>query len=224
MFRSMRGKSFFVLSYNKKMITWDYYEAIVELLRCLGTEPMPASVAAARPEVKDRSRRIREMIMPALKSHVAKPSTSVSEGAGVRWALVGSVSSAVQDMTIEVHDLDVFIRASDLERAREALSAYSPTQPVEVEKENGHKIREFNCEIQGVRVQCFTAPEDDPYVQKLKEYGTRSVYLSTLKIPCLPIEAQMEAYEMTGKPEKAKAIQNYFEEVDKKKEQERRRK
>lgn len=208
------------------MITWDYYEALAELLGILGAEPAPdaAPTASARGNPRDQRSRIREMILPLTRPEPKKHPTPAPSGTGVRWALTGSATAAVQDMPVEVRDVDIFVRDSDFGRAREMLAAFQPTDPAEIEKENGHRIREFRCEIKGVPIRCFTAPEDNPYVHKLKEYGTRSVYLSTLKIPCLPIEAQMEVYQMTAQADEAKAIQDFFEELEKKKEQEKRRK
>jgi hypothetical protein len=138
----------------------------------------------------------------------------LSDGS-VNWVVTGSLSFALQGVTVDVHDIDI---QTDKEGAYEIERRFSEFVIKKVAFRSTDKIRSHFgiLMIDGIRVEIMGD------IQKRLEDGSweepvdlnrykRFVEIQGMKIPVLSLEYEYQAYLKLGRTEKAEILRKWLQ-------------
>lgn len=122
---------------------------------------------------------------------------------GVFWHLIGSSNLAVQGMPVEPRDIDITTLPEFQPKIKEVLQKYikkdfyKPEFPAQM----------LIMEIQGIEVEFVGRNPDDKLVMRER---TEFIEWKGLELPILPLRFAKEWYEIEGRPEKGKKIEEFL--------------
>lgn len=128
----------------------------------------------------------------------------------IKWAIIGSTNLMMQGMDVEPKDLDIVVRLKDLHKIPQLFSEYDPSPIKELKVEFGSPGFEVKFEMSGVNVQFLGEEDDGEYVSRLNNGKIIDVAIDNIKVPCLTLLAQREAYIEDHKIKKVKIIDEYL--------------
>lgn len=131
-------------------------------------------------------------------------------GNRLKWAVVGSTNLALQGLPVTPNDLDIAVFISDLRPARALFRHYSPTQVDQARSSGSDILFDFRCRIGNIPVQVFSDHDSGSYSRKLLSNRIVRVKLGTSIIPCFTLEAEAQAYDETGRPQKSVMIKEFL--------------
>lgn len=154
------------------------------------------------------------MIDPKYLKVLRKIYERLSDGS-VNWVVTGSLSFALQGVTVDVHDIDI---QTDKEGAYEIERRFSEFVIKKVAFRSTDKIRSHFgiLMIDGIRVEIMGD------IQKRLEDGSweepvdlnrykRFVEIQGMKIPVLSLEYEYQAYLKLGRTEKAEILRKWLQ-------------
>jgi predicted nucleotidyltransferase len=129
----------------------------------------------------------------------------------IKWALVGSVSLALQGMDFNPHDLDILLTFKDLSRIPILFSEYNPTGVTKLKPIVNDDTSDVKLNINGVNIQIFAENNDSGiYASRLLAHKLITLEINGLKIPCFTLEASSQTYADTKRQEKAERINEFI--------------
>ncbi len=140
-------------------------------------------------------------------------------GKGVRWALIGSTSLALQGVDLEPEDIDILTDRVGAFRMGLLLKEFE-TKPISFGELDIFRSYFGKYEIHGVRVEVMGDLEictDGEWVDishRLESPGM--VTARGMEIPVSPLEEQLEAYETIGRKKDQAKIEKIKQVLDRK--------
>jgi aminoglycoside-2''-adenylyltransferase len=135
-------------------------------------------------------------------------------GSGVRWALTGSTSFALQGVPVEAHDIDVQTDAAGA-YALAGRFAEAVTRPVafsEAERMRSHfgalRLYGLTVEIMGDIAKRLPDGRWEEPVDL--DAHTRFIQAHGLRLPVLALEYEAEAYRMLGRTQTAELLAGWL--------------
>ena len=130
-------------------------------------------------------------------------------GKNINWVIIGSTNLALQGVDVDVHDIDVLTDKVGSLRVAEALKEHCVT-PFSLKEKIPFKSYYGAFRILDVEVEVIAEIQ---HQLKTGRWSTKSrikdmilFYYKGLKIPLLPLESELEAYELMGRTEKVNKI------------------
>ena len=134
----------------------------------------------------------------------------------ISWAFVGSTNMVLQGIpNISPNDLDIITHHKDLtlleyifrDHVTESITKRPPFKP-------GYPdFYELKLDINGVEVHALGEQETDIYYSRISRGQIVFVEFEKIKLPCLALESEAEAYSETNRESKAKMIRDFLNNV-----------
>ena len=138
----------------------------------------------------------------------------------IDYALVGSANLALQGMDLTPRDIDIVARVEDLEEIRRLFVRYSPTGIEEMvpssadlawtKKLENHPAWGFYFNKSGIPVHVLGEDNDGDYVGNLVANKVVYIPLDGISIPCFTFDAEIDSYERTFRPDKARNVRKFL--------------
>lgn len=130
----------------------------------------------------------------------------------VKWAIVGSTNMALHGIDVNPNDIDIVTNPGDLKIFEEVFQEYvvKPICKKAPYKQGFPEFYELKLDIKGIEVHIFGEYDTDVYYSKVSRGKVVLVNLDDIKIPCLSLESEADAYSETDREHKAKLIRNFL--------------
>jgi hypothetical protein len=126
------------------------------------------------------------------------------------WAIVGSTNLVLQGIPKEPHDLDIVVSLEDLKRIRDLFEEYAPSEITPLKTVTDEPAWDVKMKINAVDVQVLGERKEGTYVKPLLNNKVLWVQMNEIKVPCLALTAEANAYEKTNRQQKAKEIRDFL--------------
>ena len=125
---------------------------------------------------------------------------------GVDYVLVGSVNLRIQEINLEPKDIDILTSVEGARKIEGLLKEYQK-QEMRFEERNGLNSFRAIYEIDNIEVEVLGNLNS---LARPKDFLDRKMVVDYkgIKIPCMPLEEELEAYRKMGREDKAKLIKN----------------
>ncbi|MFX1253498.1 MAG: nucleotidyltransferase domain-containing protein [Promethearchaeota archaeon] len=134
----------------------------------------------------------------------------------ISWAFVGSTNMVLQGITnIIPKDLDIITHHKDL-TVLESIFRDHVTEPITKQppfKPGYPNFYELKLDINGVEVHALGEQETDIYYSRISKNRIIFVEFEEMRLPCLTLESEAEAYSETNRESKAKMIRDFLSNV-----------
>ncbi len=139
---------------------------------------------------------------------VIKIITSRLDKNKISWSIIGSTNLALQGMNIQPRDIDIVVKFDDLSKIRRIFLDYSPTEINELKTNTPTWNIKFV--IGKVEVQILGENDLGVYVSKLINSQITRIKIKNIKVPCLDLIAEANAYSETNREQKANLIKDFL--------------
>jgi len=129
----------------------------------------------------------------------------------IRWAVIGSTNRALHGMDVVPNDLDIIVHFDDLKKIPLLFKKDNTSAVTALKTTTGMPAWDVKMVFGGVDIQFVGEEDEGLYVQHLIKGKVTLETLGQMKIPCLALEAEIEAYERTNRSEKAGKIREFLE-------------
>jgi len=130
-------------------------------------------------------------------------------GKQISWALIGSMSLALQGVDVDVHDLDILSTKEGAMEIAALLKEYE-TEPLRYTETEHYKDYHSIFTVQGVKVELMGEMQhktmDGRWVTGNRLSRLISIKVRDFVFPALDLKHEYQAYLSMGRVEKAKKI------------------
>jgi hypothetical protein len=133
----------------------------------------------------------------------------------INWVVTGSLGMALQDVSVEVHDIDIQTDKYGVKEIERCLAKYvvKPVRYSESERIRSHfgvlEIDGIKVDIMGDIQKCL---ETQVWEMPVKvECYRRWVDIGNMHVPVLSLEYEYQAYLMLGRNDKAEILRAWLE-------------
>ncbi|MDP3779368.1 MAG: hypothetical protein Q8R30_04995 [bacterium] len=133
------------------------------------------------------------------------------KGAHMNWAVIASSNLALQGMDVAPNDLDVVVRRDDLHKISDLFHDFNASDVGELLTLNGKPAWDVAMKVGQVAVQFLGEHDSGPYVEKLLKQRIKNCPVDGYGVPCLTLDAEVEAYSQTGRWKKAKMVSEFLQ-------------
>ena len=128
----------------------------------------------------------------------------------IKYALIGSANMLLQGMDVNPQDLDIIIQAKDLKKIQKIFSN-DKLLPIEKLKNfTNTPAWEIKITLSKIDIQILGEKDNGTYVSKLLGNKLIEISLNGIKIPCLTLMAEAQAYAETNRKQKSDLIKNFL--------------
>ena len=128
----------------------------------------------------------------------------------IKYALIGSANMLLQGMDVNPQDLDIIIQAKDLKKIQKIFSN-DKLLPIEKLKNfTNNSAWEIKITLSKIDIQILGEKDNGTYVSKLLGNKLIEISLGIIKIPCLTLMAEAQAYAETNRKQKSDLIKNFL--------------
>ena len=128
----------------------------------------------------------------------------------IKYALIGSANMLLQGMDVNPQDLDIIIQAKDLKKIQKIFSN-DKLLPIEKLKNfTNNSAWEIKITLSKIDIQILGEKDNGTYVSKLLGNKLIEISLNGIKIPCLTLMAEAQAYAETNRKQKSDLIKNFL--------------
>lgn len=127
---------------------------------------------------------------------------------GINYALIGSLNLQIQGIDIKPNDIDILTTPEDIKKIEQILKGYQ-TKEVYFDESGGVNSFKTFFEIEGIEVEVLgnvdnTCRPKDSLIKKI------IIDFNGIKLPCIPLEEELFAYQKMGREDKVNLINNYL--------------
>jgi|SRR3989344_7111932 len=128
----------------------------------------------------------------------------------IKYALIGSANMLLQGMNVNPKDLDIVVQAKDLTKIQKIFSN-NKLLPIEKLKNfTNTPAWEIKITLSKIDIQILGEKDNGTYVSKLLGNKLIEISLGIIKIPCLTLMAEAQAYAETNRKQKSDLIKNFI--------------
>jgi hypothetical protein len=134
----------------------------------------------------------------------------------LRWVVIGSANQALQGINIEPNDLDIITSIKDIKKILTIFREYVEQglhKKAPLTKGYPDCLR-LILKINNIQVDIIGEEDYDIYYSKVLKGAVTNIQAEGLIIPCLKLEAELRAYEETGRTEKISLIEEHLNKKD----------
>lgn len=129
----------------------------------------------------------------------------------VEWAVIGSTNLAIHGMQVKPNDLDLVVPREKIFEVEKTFSDHVREEVTEkTSGKDSLKFYETKLDIQGIEIHILGESEDDIYFSKVVEGRREFMDVKNIKVPCLTLENEAQAYSETDREEKAEKIREFM--------------
>jgi len=132
----------------------------------------------------------------------------------IKWALVGSTNMYLQGINVDPNDLDITTNINSLKIFEKEFNEHI-IKPISknIKKKYSFKTNELKLLIKGIEVQIIGEHDNGVYFENINKGNIVLVGLDNIKIPCLSLSSEADAYSKTGRNNKADLIINFLTKI-----------
>jgi len=131
-------------------------------------------------------------------------------GKEIPWAVVASANLAMQGINIKPSDLDLTVPFENLSTIAGIFKEYIISNIESLSTTTGEPAWDVKLKINDVEVQFVGERPNGLYVSSLLAERVTFVEVDGMRIPCLNLDAEIEAYTATTREDKAKLIREFL--------------
>ena len=128
----------------------------------------------------------------------------------IKYALIGSANMLLQGMNVNPQDLDIIIQAKDLKKIQKIFSNDKLLPIKKLKTFTNNSAWEIKITLEKINVQILGEKDNGTYVSKLLGNKLIEISLGIIKIPCLTLMAEAQAYAETNRKQKSDLIKNFL--------------
>ena len=125
---------------------------------------------------------------------------------GLNYALIGSVNLSLQGIDIQSRDIDILTNSDEINKIVKVLKKYQTKEMYFNESEGRNSYRAF-FEINKIEIEILGNVNN---ACRLKNSLDKKIYIDYkgIKIPCMPLEEELDVYKKINREDKIKLIKD----------------
>ncbi|MFA5050661.1 MAG: hypothetical protein WC499_00905 [Patescibacteria group bacterium] len=127
----------------------------------------------------------------------------------VDYAFIGSVNLYIQGLKIEPRDIDILTTPEIIKEIDEILKEYR-TKEIYFDKSEGRNSFRSFYEIDGMEIEVLGNVNN---ISRKPDSLKDKIYIEfdKIKLPCMPLNDELNVYEKIGRKEKVEMIKKFLE-------------
>lgn len=130
--------------------------------------------------------------------------------ARINWAVIGSTSLVLLGMDAQPNDIDIIMLRKDLNRIPALFSDVFCTGVIELKTTTKEKAWHVKLSLAGAPIEFVGEDETGLYARHLLLDEIAFSHVDAVRIPCLTLEANAQAYDATNRTLKAERIRDFI--------------
>jgi len=132
---------------------------------------------------------------------------------GLNYAFIGSVNLYVQGVNIQPRDIDILTDSDKINKIIKILKKYQTKEMYFDESEGRNSYQAF-FGINGIEIEILGNVNN---ACRLKDSLDKKIYINYkgIKIPCMPLEEELDVYKKMNREDKIKLIKDKILEIRK---------
>jgi hypothetical protein len=138
--------------------------------------------------------------------------TSELQNKNIKWALVGTTNLALQGLDVKPNDLDIVTFANHIQVFERIFKDYI-IKPLTKKISSTKGCPDYYIlmlSINGVEIEVMGEFETNVYFSKVGRGEIEEIDLEGMRIPCLNLSSEANAYEKLGRNKKVEMIKDFI--------------
>lgn len=128
----------------------------------------------------------------------------------ILWAIVGSTNLALQGLDISPRDLDIIVTIENLAKMKNIFPEYEVFDIEEMNSKVTGSYWRTLMKINGIEIEILGEKDKGIYAHRLLAGQKTEVSLDGFSVFCLALEAEMKAYQETGRQNRVEIIEKFL--------------
>jgi len=129
---------------------------------------------------------------------------------GFIWAIIGSTNLVLQGVDIIPRDIDIISTMDVLPKIKSIFPEYGVAEIEERESATSGSYWRVVMHINDIEIEVLGEKENGIYADRLLAGHKIDITLDGVKISCLALESELQAYRDTGRQNRVDLIENFL--------------